>query len=454
MRTIKTKFLRASLLPALSLCLSIGSVTGGLMSGAQAMSLNETLSQTLARNPALAAADATYEARYKEQFVTLSDMLPQVTAFATDSHNDTNAEDRDGGYQPSPASNDFNSDSYGVQVTQQLFTSGKNLNAFRSKRAEVEAEKAKLKGTEQQVLLGAVVAHLDVLQARSVFDLREKNLNVLSKQLEAVQDRFSVGVVTRTDVAQSRAAVAGAKSAMLGAEAALRSAEAVYREIVGVAPEKLDKPIKLPRLPRSLDRAIQTARRENPDLKNAQEMSKSGKYTSYSTVGSVLPQVNLTGTYSRGENLRGAENDTEATSVEVRVTVPLFLGGKSIAAISASQDVSNALKQNVHIASNTVEREVVVAWNNMQATKSAIEATEEQIRASQLALEGVRQENTLGTRTNLDVLNAEQGLLDARVALVQAERNQYVAAYNLVATTGRLTAKRMRLEPAKIAGAK
>jgi TolC family type I secretion outer membrane protein len=425
------------------------------MSGAQAMSLNETLSQTLARNPALAAADATYEARYKEQFVTLSDMLPQVTAFASETNNDTNTKNNAGVYQ-SNLSSDFNTDSYGVQVTQQLFTSGKNLNAFRSKRAEVEAEKAKLKGTEQQVLLGAVVAHLDVLQARSVFDLREKNLNVLSKQLEAVQDRFSVGVVTRTDVAQSRAAVAGAKSAMLGAEAALRSAEAVYREIVGIAPEKLDKPIKLPRLPGSLDRAIQTARRENPDLKNAQEMSKSGKYTSYSTVGSVLPQVNLTGTYSRNEDPSALTVgfESEVTSVQVRVTVPLFLGGKSIAAISASQDVSNALKQNVHIASNTVEREVVVAWNNMQATKSAIEATEEQIRASQLALEGVRQENTLGTRTNLDVLNAEQGLLDARVALVQAERNQYVAAYNLVATTGRLTAKRMRLEPAKIGGAK
>jgi TolC family type I secretion outer membrane protein len=289
-----------------------------------------------------------------------------------------------------------------------------------------------------------------VLEARSVFELREKNLNVLEKQLDAVQDRFSVGVVTRTDVAQSRAAVAGARSAMLGAEAALRGAEAVYRELVGIAPAALDKPKKLPRLPRSLEKAIQTARRENPDLKNAQEMSRSGKFTSYSTVGSVLPSVNLTGTYSRNEDpssmLIGSE--AEVTSVQVRVFVPLFLGGKSIAAITASRDVSNALKQNVHVASNTVEREVIVAWNNVLATKAAIEATSEQINASELALDGVKQENTLGTRTNLDVLNAEQSLLDARVGLVQAERNQYVAAYNLLATTGRLTAKRLRVEPA------
>ena len=440
MKTIRTVFASVSL---------IATISGGFMSGAFAASLEETLAQTLARNPALAAAGSTYEARYKEQFVTLADMLPQVTAFATETHNDTNIKSNAGVYN-SAASSDYNTDSYGVQVTQQLFTSGKNLNAFRSKRAEVKAEQAKLKSTEQQILLGAIAAHLDVLEARSVFELREKNLNVLEKQLDAVQDRFSVGVVTRTDVAQSRAAVAGARSAMLGAEAALRGAEAVYRELVGIAPAALDKPKKLPRLPRSLEKAIQTARRENPDLKNAQEMSRSGKFTSYSTVGSVLPSVSLTGTYSRNEDsssmLIGSE--AEVTSVQVRVFVPLFLGGKSIAAITASRDVSNALKQNVHVASNTVEREVIVAWNNVLATKAAIEATSEQINASELALDGVKQENTLGTRTNLDVLNAEQSLLDARVGLVQAERNQYVAAYNLLATTGRLTAKRLRVEPA------
>ena len=439
MKTIKTTLL--------GLSLSVFATSAAL-----AVSLEETLSQTLARNPALAAATSTYDARYKEQFVTLSDMLPQVTAFATETRSDTEVKNYRTGVDMPNSGGDLDSDSYGLQVTQQLFTSGKNLNAFRSKRAEVKAEQAKLKSTEQQIFLGAVAAHLDVIQSRSVLDLRQKNLDVLENQLEAVQDRFSVGVGTRTDVAQSRAAVAGAKSAKLGAEAALRGAEAVYRELVGIEPAALENPTELPRLPRSLEKAIQTARRENPDLKNAQEMSKSGKYTSYSTVGSVLPQINLTGRYSKTEDpsLSSKGLESEVTSLQMNVTVPIFLGGKSIAAISASQDVSDALTQNVHITSNTVEREVIVAWNNMQATKSAIEATQEQIRASELALEGVRQENKLGTRTNLDVLNAEQSLLDARVSLVQAERNQYVAAYNLLATTGRLTAKRLRIEAADI----
>lgn len=443
MRTIKTTLASLSLFTALSV-------------NAFAVSLEDTLSQVLARNPSLAAASSTYDARYKEQYVTLSDMLPQVSAFMSETRNDTEITNYRTGEYNAALSGDTDSDSYGLRVTQQLFASGKNMNAFRSKRAEVEAEKAKLKSTEQQIFLGSISAHLDVIQARSVLDLRDKNLTVLEKQLEAVQDRFSVGVVTRTDVAQSRAAVAGAKSAKLAAEAALRSAEAVYRELVGIEAAALEKPVKLPRLPRSLEKAIQMARRENPDLKNAQEMSKSGKYTSYSTVGSVLPQVNVTGTYSKTEDPTAAlaGSEAETTSVEMTLTVPLFLGGKSIAAISASQDVSDALKQNVHIASNSVERQVIVAWNNMQATKSAISATQEQIKASELALDGVKQENTLGTRTNLDVLNAEQLLLDARVALVQAERNQYVAAYNLVATTGRLTAKRLRIKAADISETK
>lgn len=423
---------------------------GGLSGPVWAETLKDTLSEVLARNPALAAAASTYEAKYKEQFVTLSDMLPKVTAFVQQTNTETDTVNYTSGQAESDS--ELDSDSYGVQFSQELFTSGKNVYAFRSKRAEVKAEEAKLTDTEQQIFLGAISAHLDVIQARSVLELREKNLTVLEKQLEAVQDRFSVGVVTRTDVAQSRAAVAGARSAKLGAEASLRAAEAVYRELVGKPAGDLEKPRKLPRLPRSLDKALYTARRENPTLKNAQQMSKSGKYTSYSTVGSVLPSISLNGTYSKTEDPAVTQigRETEQTSIQLRLSVPLFLGGKSIAAIAASQDVSNALKQNVHVASNTVEREVIVAWNNVTATKAAIEATQEQIKASELALDGVRQENTLGTRTNLDVLDAEQRLLDARVALVQAERNQYVAAYNLIATTGRLTAKRMRIKPAEI----
>jgi outer membrane protein TolC len=160
----------------------------------------------------------------------------------------------------------------------------------------------------------------------------------------------------------------------------------------------------------------------------------------------------LTGSYIRNENPNGsAKVDIDTASVQVQLNVPLFRGGRSIAAIYSARDYNNALKSNIHVASNTLEREVVLAWHNVAATKSSIGATKEQIKAAELALEGVRQENRLGTRTNLDVLNAEQLRLDANVALVQAERDEYLAAYNLLATMGRLTAKRLRIKPAEVA---
>lgn len=422
---------------------------------ASAETLNGALSQTLARNPNLSAARSTYEANYKSQFVTLSDMLPQVSAFATQTRSDTDAKNA---YTRGLTGNsaverdEYDTDSYGIRVTQDLFTSGKNINAFRSKRAEIRAEEANLLNTEQQILLSAITAYLDVRQARSVSDLRQKNLEVLENQLEAVRDRFSVGVVTRTDVAQSQAAAAGAKAAALNAESQLQAAKAVYREVIGVEADKLEKPGKTPRLPRSLDRALSIARKESPLLKSAQETAASGRYTSYSTVGGALPSVKLTGTYSRNENPQGAAGvDADTTSVQLNLNVPLFTGGRSLAAIAASRDVSNALVKNVHAASDALERTVVVAWNNIASTQSAIAATREQIKAAELALEGVREENRLGTRTNLDVLDAEQALLDARVSLVQAERNEQLAAYNLLASIGRLTAKRLRVEPAEVA---
>ena len=425
-----------------------------LMTPAQAETLNGALSQTLARNPSLAAAGYNYEANYVSQFVTLADMLPQVNAFVSQKRSDTKAENyRTGASIPDGSTfGDLDTDSYGVRVTQQLFTSGKNLNAFRAKRADIKVEKSRLKQTEQQILLAAISTYMDVLESETVVSLREKNVDVLQEQLDAVKDRFEVGVVTRTDIAQSQAALSGAKAGLLAAEAGLRAARASYREIIGLDPENLKKPARVPRLPRSLDRALDIARKESPMLKMAQAQSESGRLTTLSTLGSALPSVNLTGVYAKTEDpsiaARGTE--VESTSVEVTLNVPLFRGGRSVAAVTGGLDYNNSLAKNVHAASNQLERETIVAWHNVATTKSATKATKEQITAAKLALEGVREENKLGTRTNLDVLDAEQSLLDAQVNLANAERNQFVAAYNLLATIGRLTAKRLRIEPADI----
>ena len=422
---------------------------------AQAETLRGALSQTLARNPALASARFNYEANYTSQFVSLADMLPQVHGFVTQRRSDTEASDYTTGTYMPGAGGELDTDSYGVRVTQQVFTSGRNLNAFRAKRADVKAERARLTANEQQILLGAIAAYMDVLESETIVELRRKNVDVLSEQLDAVKDRFEVGVVTRTDIAQSQAALSGAKASLLGAEAGLRGARASYREFVGLEAKDLQKPKRLPRLPRTLERAIDMARKESPTLKIAQAQAESGRLTTLSTLGTALPSVNFTGTYAKTEDpsLNAIGREVESTSVELTLNVPIFQGGRSLAAITGGMDFNNALRENVHAASNQLNREVITAWHNVTTTKSALIATEEQITAAELALEGVRAENRLGTRTNLDVLDAEEALLNARVNLANAERNQYVAAYSLLSTIGRLTAGRLRIEPATIEAA-
>lgn len=429
-------------------------LASGLMTtSASSETLSGALSQALARNPSLAAANANFQAIYSSQFVTMADMLPQVTAFARESRSNTDAENyADGTVNQAFNIGDRDVDSYGVMVTQDLFTSGKNINAFRSKRAEVRSERAKLTETEQQILLASITAYLNVLENQSVYDLNQQNVNVLTKQVEAVRDRFEVGVVTRTDIAQSEAALAGAQSALLSAQANLRGAKAIYREVIGVEAGELETVTKLPRLPRDLDDAINTARRENPTLIAAKEMSSSGRLNAYSAIGAALPSITLSGSYTRTEDPASTAIgvETEVTELVATLNVPLFRGGRAISGISAASSYSDALKYQVHASSDGVERGVIVAWNNYQASTSAVVAREQQIKASKIALEGVRQENQLGTRTNLDVLDAEQDLLDARVGLVRAGTSQNLAAYGVLASIGRLTSDRLRIDAADI----
>ena len=430
--------------------------TGLLAAPASAETLNQALAEALGRNPSLAAAKSTYESIYKSQFVTMADMLPQVTAFARESRSNTDATTyRDGNVFAAGNVGDHDRDSYGIRVTQDLFTSGKNINAFRSKRAEARSQRAVLTNTEQQILLSAASAYLSVLENRSILKLNEQNVVILQRQLDANLDRFEVGVVTRTDIAQSQAALAGAQSALLSSQANLRGSNAVYREVIGLDPAGLEPVSERPRLPSTLEKAIDIARRENPSLIASKEMSASGRYNAYSALGAALPSISVTGSYTVTEDpsvaLAGIE--TEVTDVVVQLNVPIFRGGRSISGISAASDYADSLKYQVHASSDGMERGVIVAWNNYQAAQSVIPARQQQIEASEIALDGVIQENALGTRTTLDVLNAEQGLLDARVAMITADTDRNVAAFNVLASIGRLTGERLRIEPVKLSEA-
>ena len=399
-------------------------------------SLTQTLTKALNNNSQLASARSGFKAIHRTQFVSFASMLPQVSAYAIGNYtehmeDDILANERQG-----------QDDSYGIRVDHELFTSGKNLNAFRSKRAEIIKERYNLDSQEQSTLLSAVQVHFDVIRDRAVYELNQKNVAVLSQQLQAVKDRFEVGIVTRTDIAQSEARFAGARSNLLLADTAVQSSLATYLQVVGEVAPVLTNVSPLPELPSSLSEALDIGRAESPMLNSAKQNARSAKLSAYSTVSATLPQVKVSGIYSRYDNKTPSLiqlEEGETFSVQATVTMPLFSGGRNIANISAARHASNALAQNVHATASAVQQSIVVSWHQNLAATSVVLARNEQIQASKIALEGVRQENMLGTRTTLDVLNAEQALLDARVNLSRAERDQYVAAYGLLASVGRLS---------------
>lgn len=402
----------------------------------QPINLAQTLTRALNNNNQLASARAAFKAIHRSQFVAFSSMLPQVKAYATGNYSEYMEDDI------LTNESQGQDDNYGIRIDHDLFTSGKNLNAFRSKRAEVNKERYILDGQEQSTLLDAVQAHFDVIRDRAVYALNQNNVDVLKQQLQAVKDRFEVGVVTRTDIAQSEARYAGARSNLLSADTALQSSLATYLQVVGEDAPALTNVSQLPELPGSLSDALDIGRSESPILNSARASARSAKLSAYSTVSSVLPQVKLSGVYSRYDNRTPSMvqlEEGEALSVQATVTMPLFSGGRNIANISAARYAADALTQNVHASASAVQQSIVVAWHQNLAATSVVLARKEQIEASEIALEGVRQENMLGTRTTLDVLDAEQALLDARVNLSRAERDQFVAAYGLLASIGRLS---------------
>lgn len=401
-------------------------------------SLLETLGFALANNSELAAAKSQYLAVHRQQFVSLSTMLPQVSAFARYNYHKIGEQDPGFDYD------EYDDDAFGLSISYDVFTSGKNLNAYRSARADVRKQNQDRLAVEQNVLLDAITSHFDVVRDEAVYQLNEKNVDILSQQLQAVKDRFEVGVVTRTDVAQSQARLAAARSELIAAQTSLQASRAFYERTIGVPPESLAEQASLPSLPETIDDALDVGRSRNPLLNAARENARSSALSAYSAIGAAMPQLRVAGTYTRYDDQTpnpaiGKLEEGEIYELSATVTVPLFTGGRNLATVLAARHASDALTKSVHATASSVDEAIVVAWHRNLAAGAVIGAREEQIKASQIALEGVRLENSLGTRTTLDVLDAEQDYLDARVNLIRAQRDQFVSAYGLLASLGELT---------------
>lgn len=436
-------------------CLFTGVFTGLLMGApligtASATSFTQALKLALKNNPTLAAEKNRYMATRQQQLVAFSASLPRASIFARKSENEL---ERRNYLTDTRSPNNFpsyKSESWGVNASMDIFTSGKNFSDYMKTRADIRAQSLSLKSTEQNTIMASVSSYLGVLTNQALLSLRKKNTVVLRRQYASVKDQFDVGVVTRTDVAQSETRLKLSQSNLIRQKASLAAAGAEYKEIIGQAPTKLKAPTTLPELPQSLEDALRLGRAHSPILLQAQEQSRSADYASYSTVAEVLPKVTLFGNYTVTENpsrgLLPQNIEDEVTNFGVEVTMPIFSGGRSFAAIRASRFVKGTTRSLIHAASNQVEREVTVSWYNLAAARGQIEASALQIKSAKIALAGVKQEHELGTRSILDLLDAEEEFLDAQVALIESERAQIMAAYGLLASIGGLTGDQLDLD--------
>ena len=340
-----------------------------------------------------------------------------------------------------------------------IFSGGAVKNSLAAARIRVEAGQAGLRGTEAGVFSQVVAAYMDVIRDEATVGLNRNNVQVLEVNLKATSDRFEIGDVTRTDVAQSNSRLALARADLRSAEAALVASRERYVQIVGRVPVDLQPPPPLAGLPASPEEAVQTALDDNPDLAAAHQRAKAAGFDAKAAGAGRFPTVSLytSGDYSTyfgslggGAGGTGFAQSQTTAQAGVRATIPLFQGGLPAARQRQAQANASAAQEQEISAERQVIANVRSAFTQWRAANDVITLNQTAVDAAALSLEGVRAENTVGNRTILNILDAEQELLRAQVGLVAARRNAYVAAFNLLAAMGRAQAADLGFDPATL----
>lgn len=406
---------------------------------ASAETLRDALVKAYQSNPTLTGARAAQRATDETVPLARSEGLP--SARTTWSANQgvwvTGGEDRSLSGQ--------------IGVTVPLYQGGSVKNSTLAAKTRVQAGRADLRGTEASLFSAVVAAYMDVLQDQAIVALNRAQVGVLDVNLRATRDRFEVGDLTRTDIAQSEARLARAQSGLRAAESDLIGSRERYVQLVGDAPAGLQQPPELPNLPQSPDNAVGKALEDNPDLIAAGLAAKASGYDVGTARSARLPRVSgvVNGGYT---NLLGSDNSVfvpgsqRSVTAGVQATVPLFEGGALSARVRQSQALLSQAQERVIETERSVIAQTRSAYAAWRASNEVIRSSEVAVSANKLALEGVRAENSVGTRTILDILDAEQELLNSQVQLVQAQRNAYVAGFTLLAAMGDAEYKDLGLE--------
>ncbi len=416
-----------------------------LSSQAQAETLQGALAKAYENNPTLTAARAGQRANDENVPIQKASGLPSVGASVD--------------YQENLVipGNSFVSPgrvlSAGSQLSVPIYQGGAVRNAVKAAEYRVEAGQSDLRATEASIFSQVVGAYMDVIRDQAIVQLNQKNVAVLKTNLQASSDRFEIGDLTRTDVAQSQARLALAEGDLRGAEANLIRSRENYVKLVGDAPVDLQPPPALPNLPQSVEDAVAIALNNNPDIEAANQRINASRADIGAARAARMPKLSATLGGGYNNNLHSipagntvAENTTKSAAAGLSLTLPIFQGGRPSAQVRQAQSRSSQAIETYVATERDVIAQTRGAYAAWQANERVIAATEQAVGANALSLEGVRAENSVGTRSILDILNAEQEYLNAQVQLVSAKRNSYVAAFSVLAAMGKAEARDLGIE--------
>ncbi|MCX7311237.1 MAG: TolC family outer membrane protein [Hyphomicrobiales bacterium] len=407
--------------------------------------MNWALTQAYQNNPQLHSQRASVRATDETVPQALSGYRPRVnlTANAGEQYLDAHTKTINNNRVPTYAqtSGNVGFQSYGGTVTQTLFNGFATSSRTRQAEQLVSAARETLRLTEQNVLLSAATAYMNLIRDAAILQLQRSNVEVLQEQLRQTRDRFNVGEVTRTDVAQSESRLAASRASMLTAESNYTTSRSNYRQVVGVEPGTLEPASPVDRLsPQSLNVGIREARERHPSVTTAMFNIDAAVFQVKIAESSLYPTLNVVGSAQQnyGSTAALANQQSFAASVAGQLTIPLYQGGTEYATIRQAKVTLSQRRTDLDTARDQSQQTLVQTWGQLEAAKAQIQATTTQVNAAEIALNGVREEARVGQRTTLDVLNAQQELVNARVSLVTAQRDRVVASYALLAASGRL----------------
>jgi outer membrane protein len=420
---------------------------------ARADTLEWALVQAYENNPSLNAQRASLRAADENVPQALSGYRPKLSVTANGGYNYLSTISKTVNQQTFPNTviygnigESLGTRGFGATATQTLFNGFQNANRTRQAESQVMGARETLRVTEQQVLLDAAAAYMNLIRDQAILDLNRRNVEVLTEQLKQTRDRFNVGEVTRTDVAQAESRLAAGRSQLLQAQSNYVTSQANYRRVIGVDPGRLSPGTPVDRFsPATLQRAITAGETQNPSVLAAMYGVDIAELAVKISEGALYPNLGLIASVAK--NYDTTQQILKQTNVSIlgQITVPIYQGGGEYSAIRQGKETLGQQRLNLDVNRDQARATVVQSWGQLDAAKAQIESTTAQVNASEIALNGVREEARVGQRTTLDVLNAQQELVNARVALVTAQHDRVVASYTLLAAVGGLSMQRLGL---------